>query len=61
MTPVQVFSSEFWEIFRNTFLIEHHRPTASEFDSHFENLSAELSNKWYIVYIHYNYSYNRDN
>ena len=29
-TPVQVLSSEFWEIFKNTFLTEHLQTTASE-------------------------------
>ena len=30
ITPVQVFSCEFWKLFKNTFFTEH-RATASEF------------------------------
>ena len=31
MTPAHVFSSEFWEIFKNTFFTEHLRATAPAF------------------------------
>ena len=50
-TPVQVLSSEFWEIFKNTFLTEHLQTTASELNLYQEvikivqtNISSNLSN-----------------